>query len=85
MKLYNFYKTQQNRKEKAAFSTRGLAATPSNPTVATGTEEKFGHSQGGMAEDAVTVEYPNKNDRGYDWRTTAGKGGKCIALGSLNC
>ncbi|MBQ4426365.1 MAG: hypothetical protein II881_01250, partial [Oscillospiraceae bacterium] len=36
----------------------------SNPTVAAGTEEMFGHSLGGMAADGVTVEYPNKNDRG---------------------
>ena len=52
---------------------KDMGGYSSNPTVAAGTEEKFGHSQGGMAEDGVTVEYPNKNDRGYDWWTTTGK------------
>ena len=60
---------------KDGFSAWGkdMGGYSSNPTVAAGTEEKFGHSQGGMAEDGVTVEYPNKNDRGYDWWTTTGK------------
>lgn len=52
---------------------KDMGGYSSNPTVAAGTEEKFGHSHGGMAEDGVTVEYPNKNDRGYDWWTTTGK------------
>ena len=52
---------------------KDMGGYSSNPTVAAGTEEKFGHSHGGMAEDGVTVEYPNKKDRGYDWWTTTGK------------
>ena len=51
---------------------KDMGGYSSNPAVATGTEEQYGHSHGGVAEDG-TVEFPNKNDRGYDWWTTTGK------------
>lgn len=52
---------------------KDMGGYSSNPTVATGTEEKYGHSKGGMSEDGTTVEFECKNDRGYDWWTTDGK------------
>ena len=52
---------------------KDMGGYSSNPTVAKGTEEKYGHSKGGMAEDGTTVEFEAKNDRGYDWWTTDGK------------
>ncbi len=52
---------------------KDMGGYSSNPTVAAGTEEKYGHSKGGMAEDGTTVEFEAKNDRGYDWWTTTGK------------
>ena len=52
---------------------KDMGGYSSNPTVAAGTEEKYGHSKGGMAEDGATVEFEAKNDRGYDWWTTDGK------------
>ena len=51
---------------------KDMGGYSSNPTVAAGTEEQYGHSQGGYAEDG-TLEFPNKNDKGYDWWTTSGK------------
>lgn len=52
---------------------KDMGGYSSNPTVAEGTEAKYGHSKGGMAADGTTVEFPCKNDRGYDWWTTTGK------------
>ena len=52
---------------------KDMGGYSSNPTVAADTEEKYGHSKGGMAEDGTTVEFEAKNDRGYDWWTTDGK------------
>ncbi len=52
---------------------KDMGGYSSNPTVAAGTEEKYGHSKGGMSEDGATVEFEAKNDRGYDWWTTDGK------------
>ena len=51
---------------------KDMGGYSSNPTVAAGTEETYGHSRGGYAEDG-TLEFPNKNDKGYDWWTTSGK------------
>ena len=45
---------------------KDMGGYSSNPTVAAGTEEKYGHSKGGMNE-AGEVEFECKNDRGYDW------------------
>ncbi len=52
---------------------KDMGGYSSNPKVAQGTEEKYNHSKGGMAEDGTTVEFPCKNDRGYEWWTTNGK------------
>lgn len=52
---------------------KDMGGYSANPTVATETEAKYGHSKGGMAEDGVTVEFECKNDRGYEWWTTDGK------------
>ena len=51
---------------------KDMGGYSSNPTVATGTEEKYGHSKGGMNE-AGQVEFECKNDRGYDWWVKEGK------------
>ena len=45
---------------------KDMGGYSSNPDVAAGTEEKYGHSKGGMNE-AGEVEFECKNDRGYDW------------------
>ncbi len=44
-----------------------------NPLVAAENEEIHHHQTGGMAADGTTVEFPAKNDRGYQWWTTDGK------------
>lgn len=44
-----------------------------NPAVAAENEAVHHHQTGGMAEDGVTVKFPAKNDRGYDWWSTTGK------------
>ena len=51
---------------------KDMGGYSSNPTVAAGTEEKYGHSKGGM-NDAGQVEFECKNDRGYDWWVNDGK------------
>ena len=51
---------------------KDMGGYSSNPTVAAGTEEKYGHSKGGMNE-AGQVEFECKNDRGYDWWIKEGK------------
>jgi hypothetical protein len=51
---------------------KDMGGYSSNPTVAAGTEEKYGHSKGGMNE-AGEVEFECKNDRGYDWWVKNGK------------
>ncbi len=51
---------------------KDMGGYSSNPTVAAGTEEKYGHSKGGMNE-AGQVEFECKNDRGYDWWVKEGK------------
>ena len=51
---------------------KDMGGYSSNPTVAAGTEEKYGHSKGGMNE-AGQVEFECKNDRGYDWWVNDGK------------
>ena len=51
---------------------KDMGGYSSNPTVAAGTEEKYGHSKGGMNE-AGQVEFECKNDRGYDWWVNQGK------------
>lgn len=50
---------------------KDMGGYSSNPTVAAGTEEKYGHSKGGMNE-AGEVEFECKNDRGYDWWVNQG-------------
>lgn len=52
---------------------KDMGGYSSNPTVAEGTEAKYGHSKGGMAEDGTTVQFEAKNDRGYEWWTGEGK------------
>ena len=46
---------------------KDMGGYSSNPEVAKGVEETYHHSTGGGTE------FPNKNDRGYDWWTTDGK------------
>ncbi len=50
---------------------KDMGGYSSNPNVAKGTEEKYGHSKGGMNE-AGEVEFECKNDRGYDWWVNQG-------------
>ena len=50
---------------------KDMGGYSSNPVVAAGTEEKYGHSEGGVVDGELT--FPNKNDRGYEWWTTTGK------------
>ena len=45
---------------------KDMGGYSSNPVVAAGTEEKYGHSKGGY-NDAGENEFDCKNDRGYDW------------------
>ena len=52
---------------------KDMGGYSSNPTVMAENEETYHHQTGGMAEDGVTVQFPAKNDRGYDWWTTDGK------------
>ena len=52
---------------------KDMGGYSSNPLVAEATEATYHHSIGGMAEDGTTVEFPAKNDRGYDWWTTDGE------------
>ena len=52
---------------------KDMGGYSSNPKLAAEIEEVYHHSKGGMAEDGVTVEFPAKNDRGYDWWSTEGK------------
>ncbi|MBO4385056.1 MAG: hypothetical protein J5854_06525 [Clostridia bacterium] len=51
---------------------KDMGGYSSNPTVAAGTEEKYGHSKGGYNE-AGENEFDCKNDRGYDWWVNNGK------------
>ena len=46
---------------------KDMGGYSANPEVAKGVEETYHHSTGGGNE------FPNKNDRGYDWWTTDGK------------
>ena len=50
---------------------KDMGGYSSNPTVAAGTEEKYGHSKGGYV-DGVN-EFDCKNDRGYDWWVNQGQ------------
>ncbi len=50
---------------------KDMGGYSSNPEVAKGTEEKYGHSQGGYV-DGVNM-FDCKNDRGYDWWVNNGK------------
>ena len=52
---------------------KDMGGYSSNPTVMAENEETYHHQTGGMAEDGVTVQFPAKNDRGYEWWTTDGK------------
>ena len=51
---------------------KDIGGYSSNPIVAAGTEEKYGHSKGGYNE-AGENEFDCKNDRGYDWWVNQGK------------
>lgn len=51
---------------------KDMGGYSSNPNVAADNEEKYHHTQGGMAEDG-TVAFAAKNDRGFDWWTNEGK------------
>lgn len=44
---------------------KDMGGYSSNPTVAAGTEEKYGHAQGGYVDGVNTFECAN--DRGFDW------------------
>lgn len=50
---------------------KDMGGYSSNPEVAKGTEEKYGHSKGGYVDGVNTFEC--KNDRGYDWWVGEGK------------
>ncbi len=50
---------------------KDMGGYSSNPTVAAGTEEKYGHSKGGYVDGVNTFDC--KNDRGYDWWVNQGK------------
>lgn len=52
---------------------KDMGGYSSNPKVMADNEAKFHHSKGGMDSDGVTVKFPAKNDRGYDWWTKNGK------------
>ena len=52
---------------------KDMGGYSSNPAVMAENEETYHHQTGGMAEDGVTVQFPAKNDRGYEWWTTDGK------------
>ena len=52
---------------------KDMGGYSSNPEVAKGVEETFGHSQGGVDKETGEVKFPAKNDRGYEWWTTDGK------------
>lgn len=51
---------------------KDIGGYSSNPKVAADNEAAFHHSTGGNAADG-TVEFPCRNDKGYDWWTTTGK------------
>ena len=50
---------------------KDMGGYSSNPEVAKGTEEKYGHSQGGYVDGVNTFDC--KNDRGYDWWVSNGQ------------
>ena len=50
---------------------KDMGGYSSNPTVAAGTEEKYGHSKGGYVDGVNTFDC--KNDRGYDWWVNQGQ------------
>ena len=50
---------------------KDMGGYSSNPTVAAGTEEKYGHSKGGYIDGVNTFDC--KNDRGYDWWVNQGQ------------
>ena len=52
---------------------KDMGGYSSNPELAAKIEETYHHSQGGMAADGTTVEFPCKNDRGFDWWSTEGQ------------
>ena len=49
---------------------KDMGGYSSNPEVAKGTEEKYGHSKGGYVDGVNTFDC--KNDRGYDWWVNEG-------------
>ncbi len=51
---------------------KDMGGYSSNPDVAAATEATYGHSKGGYDE-AGTLQFEAKNDRGYDWWTTDGE------------
>jgi len=51
---------------------KDMGGYSSNPEVLAKTEEIYNHKKGGYDE-AGTLLYESKNDRGYDWWTTEGK------------
>ena len=50
---------------------KDMGGYSSNPTVAAGTEETYGHSKGGYVDGVNTFDC--KNDRGYDWWVNQGQ------------
>lgn len=52
---------------------KDMGGYSANPVVAADNESTYHHATGGMAEDGTTVQFPAKNDRGYDWWTQEGK------------
>ena len=50
---------------------KDMGGYSSNPEVAKGTEEKYGHSKGGYVDGVNTFDY--KNDRGNDWWVNQGQ------------
>ena len=52
---------------------KDMGGYSSNPEVAQGTEEKYGHSKGGYNKETGVNEFECKNDRGYDWWVNQGQ------------
>ena len=52
---------------------KDMGGYSANPVLLEENESTYHHATGGMAEDGTTVQFPAKNDRGYDWWTNEGK------------
>lgn len=66
---------ETNADKIAGFSAWGkdMGGYSSNPTLAELNEVVYHHKTNGMDADGVTVLFPNKNDKGFDWWKNEGK------------